>query len=348
MILLRQNSALVILLRIEIFMSLFFKYIKGHRKILMFGILFFLIFTVSFLLYHLPVAAVIYPALLCFVTAAVVAFFDFIKIKKEHESVLKINFSTDLTSLKLPEVSEIKDEDYQCVINRLCDEYTSYRTETDRKYFDMINYYTVWAHQIKTPIASMRLRLQNEDSHLTRTLLNDLYRIEQYVEMVLTFLRLDSDSTDYIFKEYDLDKIIKASVKKFSNEFIDRKLSLIYEPLNTTAITDEKWLAFVIEQVLSNALKYTPNGSITIKMQAPKTLQIIDTGMGIAPEDLPRIFENGYTGYNGRLDTKSSGIGLYLCRRICDELGHKISALSEVGVGTVISIDLSQIKLEVE
>lgn len=348
MILLRQNSALVILLRIELFMSLFFKYIKGHRKILMFGILFFLIFTVSFLLYHLPVAAVIYPALLCFVTAAVVAFFDFIKNKKEHESVLKINFSTDLTSLKLPEVSEIKDEDYQCVINRLCDEYTSYRTETDRKYFDMINYYTVWAHQIKTPIASMRLRLQNEDSHLTRTLLNDLYRIEQYVEMVLTFLRLDSDSTDYIFKEYDLDKIIKASVKKFSNEFIDRKLSLIYEPLNTTAITDEKWLAFVIEQVLSNALKYTPNGSITIKMQAPKTLQIIDTGMGIAPEDLPRIFENGYTGYNGRLDTKASGIGLYLCRRICDELGHKISAWSEVGVGTVISIDLSQIKLEVE
>ena len=212
----------------------------------------------------------------------------------------------------------------------------------------MIDYYTVWAHQIKTPIAAMRLTLQNEDTPLTRKLTNDLYRIEQYVEMVLTFLRLNSDSTDYVFKEYNLDNIVKSAVKRFSSEFIGRKLRLIYDPLNTSVITDEKWLSFVIEQVLSNALKYTPSGSITISLVGEKTLRIEDTGIGIAPLDLPRIFENGYTGINGRTDKKASGIGLYLCRRVCNNLGHTITANSTVDVGTAIDIDLTQTKLEME
>ena len=223
-----------------------------------------------------------------------------------------------------------------------------YKSETNYRYTDMIDYYTVWAHQIKTPIAAMRLTLQNEDTPLTRKLTNDLYRIEQYVEMVLTFLRLNSDSTDYVFKEYDLDNIVKSAVKKFSSEFIGRKLRLIYDPLNTSVITDEKWLSFVIEQVLSNALKYTPSGSITISLVGEKTLRIEDTGIGIAPSDLPRIFENGYTGFNGRTDKKASGIGLYLCRRVCNNLGHTITANSTVDMGTAIDIDLTQTKLEME
>lgn len=166
--------------------------------------------------------------------------------------------------------------------------------------------------------------------------------------MVLTFLRLDSGSTDYVIKEYDLDKIVKQAVRKFSSDFIGRKLRLVYEPLNTTVITDEKWLGFVFEQVLSNALKYTPAGSITITLENEKTLRIRNTGIGIAPEDLPRIFENGYTGYNGRIDKKASGIGLYLCKRVCSNLGHTITARSVVDVGTIIDIDLAQTYLKVE
>ena len=219
---------------------------------------------------------------------------------------------------------------------------------TGQKYSDMIDYYTVWAHQIKTPIASMRLQLQNEDSSLSRRLSADLFRVEQYVEMVLTFLRLDSDSSDYLIREYDLDAIIRSAVKKFAGEFIGRKLKLVYEPVNVKVITDEKWLSFVVEQVLSNALKYTYAGSITITLEPEKKLCIRDTGIGIAPEDLPRIFENGYTGCNGRSDKKASGIGLYLCKRICTNLGHKITAASVVDEGTVICIDLSQRTLEAE
>ena len=216
------------------------------------------------------------------------------------------------------------------------------------RYQTMIAYYTVWAHQIKTPIASMGLNLQNEDTPLSRQLSSDLTRIEQYVEMVLTFLRLDSDSTDYVIRAHSLDAIVRQAVRKFAGEFISRKLKLIYAPMDVTVITDEKWLSFVVEQVLSNALKYTPRGSIHICLEAPKIFCIRDTGIGIAPEDLPRTFEMGYTGFNGRADRKATGIGLYLCRRICKNLGHTISAASVPGEGTVIRINLEQAKLEVE
>ena len=329
-------------------MKLFLHYLRQRRRLFIVGAVFCVIFAVSFLLYHLPIGAVIYPTLLCVVLGIIVMVFDFLRVKKEHEALSSIRSMTDVIAETLPKMDGIKDEDYQQILRLLSEEHSNYRTQTNRKYADMIDYYTVWAHQIKTPIASMRLHLQNEDSALSRTLISDLHRIEQYVEMVLTFLRLNSESTDYVIKEYDLDKIIKQAVRKFSSDFIGRKLSLVYEPLNTTVITDEKWLSFVIEQVLSNALKYTPAGSITISLENEKTLRIRDTGIGIAPEDLPRIFENGYTGYNGRADKKASGIGLYLCKRICSNLGHTITARSTVDIGTTIEIDLSQRKLELE
>lgn len=329
-------------------MKLFLQYLKQRHRIWIIGAVFCVIFAVSFLLYHLPIGAVIYPTLLCAALGILIMVFDFLRVKREHEALSSIRSMTDVIAESLPKTVGIKDEDYKQILRLLSEEHNDYRTQTNRKYSDMIDYYTVWAHQIKTPIASMRLHLQNEDSVLSRTLSSDLRRIEQYVEMVLTFLRLNSESTDYVIKEYNLDKIIKQAVRKFSSEFIGRKLSLVYNPVNTTVITDEKWLSFVIEQVLSNALKYTPSGSITITLENEKTLRIRDTGIGIAPEDLPRIFENGYTGYNGRTDKKASGIGLYLCKRICNNLGHTITARSIVDVGTIIDIDLVQTKLEVE
>ena len=145
-----------------------------------------------------------------------------------------------------------------------------------------------------------------------------------------------------------MDSIVRQAVRRFSGEFISRKIGLDYQPINTRVITDEKWLLFVIEQVLSNALKYTRSGKISIYSPEKDILCIEDTGIGIAPEDLPWIFEKGYTGYNGRKDKHASGIGLYLARRICDNLGHKISARSVIGKGTAITIDLSREKIKNE
>ncbi len=329
-------------------MKLFLQYIMGRWRETAAAVVFCLIFIASFVLYHLPVEAVIYPALLCALVGMVLIFVDFRRVKRRHEVLKRIRSLTDAITATFPQADGIEAKDYQEIFRLLGEEHSAYHTETTRRYSDMIDYYTVWAHQIKTPIASMRLHLQNEDTALSRNLSADLFRVEQYAEMVLTFLRLDSKSTDYVIKEYDLDVIVRQAVKKFAGEFIGRRLTLKYEPLNTTVITDEKWLSFVIEQVLSNALKYTPCGSITITLEPEKKLCIRDTGIGIAPEDLPRIFEKGYTGYNGRSDKKASGIGLYLCKRICTNLGHTIKAESTVDAGTVITIDLAQANLEVE
>lgn len=321
-------------------MKLLIKYLKQRLCLFLLFLLFFAVFAVSFMLYKFPMEAVLYPFFLCLVIIIFVVVFDFLGIKRRHNTLSSIHSLTDIITGMLPQPSSIQDEDYDKIIRLISDEARISQSQSEIKYADMIDYYTVWAHQIKTPISSMRLKLQNEDSALSRSLMSDLQRIEQYVEMVMTYLRLSGNSTDYVIKEYDLDTIVKSAVKKFSSEFISRKLKLVYEPLNTTVITDEKWLSFVIEQVLSNALKYTPGGSITITLEKEKTLRISDTGLGIAPEDLPRIFENGYTGYNGRLDKRASGIGLYLCRRICTNLGHTISARSTLDVGTFIDIGL--------
>lgn len=329
-------------------MKLFLAYIKQRRRGIIIFALFSLVFFVSFALYHLPVKAVIYPVFLCGLFSLIFAIFDFRRIRKKHDELKSISGIIEITNREFPPIDGIEDEDYQKIIRLLSAEYSDLSSKTSLKYSDMVDYYTVWAHQIKTPIASMKLNLQNEDSALSRKLSAELFRIEQYVEMVLTFLRLDSDSTDYLFREYDLDLIIKQAVKKFSGEFIGRKLKLNFEPTCKRIITDEKWLSFVIEQVLSNALKYTNEGSVTIFLDKEDKLHISDTGIGISPDDLPRIFENGFTGYNGRSDKTASGIGLYLCKRVCNNLRCKITAESVVDVGTTIFIDLSQTKAKAE
>lgn len=328
-------------------MKFFISYLKSKFKIILLFLLFFAVFTVSFALYKLPLKAVIYPVFLCLFLSVIFIIIDFLKEREKHNKLSEIQNMTAAMIFDFPEFEGVADEDYRKIIESLQDEISSIETATSSKYRDMVEYYTIWVHQIKTPISSMRLNLQNEDTPLSRKLSSDLFRIEQYVEMVLAFLRLDSTSSDYVFKKYNIDDIIRQSVKKFSSEFINRKIALSYEPINETIITDDKWLSFVIEQILSNALKYTREGVIKIYMQN-KTLCVEDTGIGIAPDDLPRIFEKGYTGYNGRSDKKASGIGLYLCKQICKNLGAEITVSSEVGKGTVVRINLEQYELKTE
>lgn len=304
------------------------------------------VFAITFSLYGLPLKAVAYPALICAVLWLVYAALAFHRAWQKHQILTALTAA--LTEDMLPEARTVDDGDYRRILALLREEQRERETLESRKYADMVSYYTLWAHQIKTPIAAMRLTLQNEDSPLSRRLTTELGRVEQYVEMVLTYLRLDADSTDYVLREHNLDPIVRSAIKKFSGEFIQRRLALDFRPTGIRVLTDEKWLSFVLEQLLSNALKYTPEGKVSIYLEGEATLCVADTGIGIAPEDLPRIFEQGYTGYNGRGDKHASGLGLYLCRRVCGNLGHRITAQSEVGKGTTVRLDLSRRPLVVE
>ena len=318
---------------------MFGEYLKSRVKILMLLLGVAAVFASVYFLFELPAVTVLYPLILGLVLILTVGIIDFLLVLNKHRKIQRND---------LPEPSGLLENDYQEVISKLKEEQEFYRQKTTSDYNNMVEYYTIWAHQIKTPIASMRLRIQSEDSDLARRLDGDLNRIEAYVEMVLTFLRLDSDSTDYVIKEIDLDAVIKPAIRKFARDFISKKLTMDFKPTETKVLSDEKWLSFVIEQVLSNAVKYTNEGGIKVYMDEPGILCIEDTGIGISAADLPRIFENGYTGFNGREDKRASGIGLYLCKRICDNLGHKISAESEQGAGTRIRIDLNRQDIGIE
>ena len=322
-------------------MKLFGSYLKYRIKFLIASAVVIGIFSSSYLLFDMPAIAVLYPLILIIAIGIITTAIDFVLFIKRHNQLTQVQE-------ELPEPKNQIEADYQFIISKLNEESKVSQQNAAAKYTDMVEYYTVWAHQIKTPIAAMRLNLQSEDTDSARKLMGDLSRIEAYVEMVLTFLRLDSNNTDYLIKEYDLDEIIRPSIRKFSREFILKKLKLEYEPVSFRTVTDSKWLSFIIEQVISNAVKYTSEGSVRICMNEPGILCIEDTGIGISEEDLPRIFENGYTGFNGREDKRASGIGLYLCKRIADNLGHKIYAESKVGEGTKIFLDMRAKKLEVE
>ena len=324
-------------------------YGRRYRMGLLIFVLFCLVFLSAFVLYRIPAGAVLYPALVCVALGAGILIWDLVRTLQKHRRLRQMQKLPGVLIRSFPDATDPIEEDYRELVQTLLEENRHQKTEMDLRYAEMVEYYTIWAHQIKTPIASMKLTLQKEDSDTARQLSGELFRIEQYVGMVLAFLRLDADSTDYVIQEYDLDGIVRQAVKKFAGQFIRKRIRLEYEPLHVRVLTDEKWLLFVIEQVISNALKYTRSGgTVTIDLEEPKTLCIRDTGIGIAPEDLPRIFEKGYTGYNGRGDKKASGIGLYLCRRVCRNLGHRITADSSLDSGTVIRLNLEQKKLETE
>ena len=329
-------------------MGYIISYIKQHRLALLAFVLCAALFAATFLFYRFPLKAVLYPTVLCLVLLAGFAAADIVRTRKKHAELERIKCFDAKLADSFPEADGVLEADYQEIIHLMREQHERAEQRTEQGLREMMDYYTVWVHQIKTPIASMRLALQNEDTAESRQLQSELGRIERYVEMVLTFLRLGADSTDYVIKEHELDDIVRGAVKKLAGDFINKKIKLEYTELNEKVLTDEKWLSFVVGQVLSNALKYTSEGTVSIYTESPKTLCIRDTGIGIAADDLPRIFENGYTGYNGRSDKKASGIGLYLCRRVCDKLGHGISAESRAGEGTVIRIALDKKKLEVE
>ena len=217
--------------------------------------------------------------------------------------------------------------------------------EEREKLNDLMDYYTLWAHQIKTPIAASSLLVgEIEDKKVKNQLEQELFKIESYVNIVLQYLRLESFHEDLVLKKENVEDLVKEIVKKYAIFFIQKDLSLNLHDLDRTIITDRKWFVVILEQVLSNSLKYTSQGGIEIYFQED-TLYIKDSGLGIQDADLLRVFERGFSGYNGRLTQQSSGLGLYLSKKIADELGHQISIASQVGQGTTVMINFSEKKM---
>ena len=217
-----------------------------------------------------------------------------------------------------------------------------------KRYTDLMDYYTLWVHQIKTPIAASQLLVQDVTDSNTRSLLEqEIFKIDAYTNLVLQYLRLENFHDDLQLKQVALEHLVKEVIRKHSLFFIQKGLTINLDDLDVKVISDEKWLLVIIEQILSNSLKYTKSGGIEIYFK-DNTLYLKDSGIGIKDSDILRVFERGFSGYNGRLTQQSSGLGLYLSKKIADQLGHDISISSQVGQGTTVSIHFQKKKLAID
>jgi signal transduction histidine kinase len=323
-------------------------YLGQYRQVMAVFLLFALIFAAVFSLYRLAEEAVLYASGLCALLGLLllgIGFFRERRKRREREDLLAhINLLPDT----LPAAHSPAERDYQAMVLALRQFNRDIAADFMQERTQSLDYFTAWMHQIKTPIAAMQMMLQEEDTQVNRALMLELFRVEQYADMALSYLRLGDDASDFVFKSYALDPIIRTAVRKYAPQFVNKRIRLVYEPVDFMVLTDEKWLCFIIEQFLSNAVKYTDRGSVTITLSADRVLSVADTGIGIAAEDLPRIFEKGFTGYNGRSNRKSTGLGLYLCRRAADRLSHRLSVQSTPGKGSLFSIDLSHEAIDIE
>ena len=233
-------------------------------------------------------------------------------------------------------ISYVKREKMSEEIERLQIENNTLRNKIIDERKDLEEYFLLWIHQIKTPITVCNLIL--DKSGADKRLKEQIFYIEEYTNMAMNYLKLKTRASDMDICEADLDSIISGVIKKYSIIFIEKKIKLNYKKTEAKVVSDTKWLSILLEQVISNALKYTKSGEITI-LYDKKTnkLTVKDTGIGIPSSDIKKIFDRGYSGFNGRLNEKSSGLGLYMVGKIALLLGITIEVKSEVNIGSEFS-----------
>lgn len=312
-------------------------YLKERRILFLWAFIWVTIFFIMFTLTGVSVNHVWYPALICTVLFCIYAVWDAIRFIKRHRELQRLLNHIDMTLENLPHAETLLEKDYQELIKELNLKKNQNINEILTSRRDAMEYVTLWTHQVKTPLTALQLFSSELTDPAKTEILSRLFEIEQYADMMLQFLRLEGDSMDYVLKEYPIKSMVNQAVRYFARIFISKGISVKIDlAKEAVVVTDEKWMVFVLKQLISNALKYTSKGEIRISMPTFKTLLIEDTGIGIADEDLPRIFERGYTGYNGRMDKKATGLGLFLVKRILTGLNQEIRITSKVNEGTKV------------
>ncbi|MCI8600409.1 MAG: HAMP domain-containing histidine kinase [Oscillospiraceae bacterium] len=329
--------------------KIFFGYLKKRRFLILLQAaelgLIFLVYS----LYNLPWGLAFYTAILIAAMSLGGGILDLREYGKRVRLLAAAEKQAVLYLGELPPARDLLEEQYQHIVKVLEDRCLKSERQKEQALEDAGAYYMLWSHQVKTPLAAMRLLLEEEKPD--RALLSqELFKTEQYVEMALQYQRLEKGFDDLVLRRYPLEKLCKEAVKRTAALFIHKKVGIRLGELSMEALTDEKWICFILEQLLTNAVKYTKEGgtvTLSLSEKDPETLVVADTGIGILPEDLPRVFEWGYTGYNGRMDKRSTGIGLALCRQAANLLGHKLAIESAVGKGTKVFLTLSRPNLPI-
>lgn len=322
------------------------EYLKDKILVILLNILLFIVLAIILLIVNVKFIIVFFVFCIWFLPLGSYMAYEFIKYKNYYDEINSILEKLDKKYL-LPEIMKeanfIEGEKINCVlkeISRDMHENVKYYKDMQADYREYIE---TWVHEIKTPIASTKLIIANNQNEVTNKMDFQIDRIEGFVEQVLYYSRSNDVSKDYIIKQINLDNAIRNVVKKNYRDFIHKKIKLDIKDINEIVHSDEKWVEFIINQIIGNSIKYSsskaPMISISSVMKANSVMLIIeDNGVGIVDKDINRVFEKGFTGENGRKFSKSTGMGLYLCEKLCSKLGFKISIDSEVNKGTRVTI----------
>ena len=308
--------------------------LKSHTIIIFCFYILFLFISTWFGIDYNYILYIVLVSIFLFLLANIISFI------KYRSTLDDMTYWAKDPSVKPPDLI-IKETEFFEAINKLCKSNKENEKQFDIKMKELKDYISIWTHQIKTPLFSLDLILNDHpiDSHQAKA---EVFEIEEYIDSLLSYIRLESLSTDFVFEKQSLDNLIRSSIKKYAKVFIKRKNKINFTPSNLNITTDEKRFGLILDQILSNANKYTQDGEISIYVK-DNNLIIEDTGIGIRKEDLPRVFDKSYTGYNGRIYKKSTGIGLNLVKNTAKNLSLDVDIESEVGKGTNLIIDLSRV-----
>lgn len=319
-------------------MRVLMSFLYERRVIYGMYVIFWGLIALTFYLYELQFSPFWDSFLFTVFTLVVYSFVSYYRyFRKQKQLALLATKDLQLSSLIfLPRAETMTEKTYQEVLRLVLENKNQQQEVLQQKQKEILDDFGLWLHQIKTPVAALDLLIQSGQLD-PRTMKNEVFKINDYLQMILNYMRQNLDQADLVFQQLAIDKIIKSVVKKYATFFSQKNLSLQLENLTGVVYSDQKWLVFILEQIIFNAIKYTENGVIRIFF-TENQLTIEDSGMGIRAEDLPRVFEKGYTGMNGREQQRASGLGLYLSQQAAEKLGCRIYIESEVRKGTKVTI----------
>ena len=327
-----------------------FEYIKERLIFLIINLIMFLLIGILMKIAKVSISIIFALFLIWFGPVAIYMFLEFIKFNRYLKNLTDTVEGLDKKYLLSELIKEPRFQEER-IITEVLKECNKSMHENVKHYRDdqmeYREYIETWVHEIKTPIASTKLILENDDSNLSSRINYEMKRVEGFIEQVLYYARSSDVSKDYIIKEFSLRDVVMKAVKSNSRDFINKNIKLNIKAIEGSIFSDAKWVEFIINQVIINAVKFSiaNKGKVSIFSKINENnivLTIEDNGVGISEKDIDRVFEKGFTGENGRKFGKSTGIGLYLCKKLCDKLGIGINLTSKEGLGTKVNIVFPQ------
>ncbi|WP_297518524.1 sensor histidine kinase [uncultured Clostridium sp.] len=324
----------------------FKNYLTDRLGFLIINLVSFLLVSSTLVITKFDFVVIFLVFIIWFVPLGIYIFFEYLKIKNYYNNLLSVSKGLDKKYLVLEVVSEPSFFEGQ-LIHEVLRESNKSMNEHVRDYKiqseDYRDYIEAWVHEIKTPLASASLVIDNNNNDITQKIAIELSRVDDFIEQVLYYSRSNDVGKDYIIRKINLKALVSKVVRGRAKDFIGKKISLELESLEEEVFIDEKWFEFIINQIIQNSIKYSKIDGAKVKIFSEKLenavrLSIYDNGVGISEKDINRVFEKGFTGENGRKFTKSTGMGLYICKKLCDGLAVGLSIDSKQGEYTKVEL----------